>query len=143
MKYLGLDVGSKNIGVAVGELISSELTTIRAPKDQDFYQAAGQMYAATQLEKLMSEQQADAIVIGLPVDDEQEMTKEATRIKGFGEFLAEKLDKKIHYTNETLTSFMAEDILEEQGLSIAEAKLRVDQLSAQLILQQYLEETGE
>lgn len=139
MKYLSLDIGQKNIGVAVGELLAGELTTIRANKDEDFHNEAGRARAISEINKLLIQEQADAVVIGLPVDEEGGMTNEAKRIKEFGEALKESLDKKIHYVNETLTSFMAEDLLEEQGLDPEQIKERVDQHAALLILQQYLE----
>lgn len=138
MRYLGLDVGSRHIGVAVGELLASELTTLDAPKNQNFYDAP--KLVDEEIVRLIASEQVDAIVVGLPVNEQGELSAEATSIKAFADQLGTRLDKTIHFVNETLSSFMAEDILESQGLSIQEAKLREHQLSAQLILQQYLEE---
>ena len=138
MRYLGLDVGSRHIGVAVGELLASELTTLHAPKDQNYYDSP--QLADDEIVKLIASEQVDAIVVGLPVNEQGELSAEAESIKKFADQLGVRLDKTIHFVNETLSSFMAEDILESQGLSIQEAKLREHQLSAQLILQQYIEE---
>ncbi|MDP3992607.1 MAG: Holliday junction resolvase RuvX [bacterium] len=138
MRYLGLDVGSRHIGVAVGELLASELTTLDAPKNQNYYDSP--QLADDEIVKLIASEQVDAIVVGLPVNEQGELSAEAESIKKFADQLGVRLDKTIHFVNETLSSFMAEDILESQGLSIQEAKLREHQLSAQLILQQYIEE---
>lgn len=140
MRYLGLDVGKKHIGVAVGELLASELTTLHAPKDQNYYDSP--QLADEDISKLITSEQVDAIVVGMPVNDQGELSAEAESIKKFADQLGHRLDKTIHFVNETLSSFMAEDILESQGLSIQEAKLREHQLSAQLILQQYIEENA-
>ena len=141
MRYLGLDVGERHIGLAVGELLASELTTLNAAKDQSFYQSPEEAF--TSIEKLVQSEQADAVVIGLPVSEDGHLTDEAKAIKRFGDQLSHRLDKTIHYVNETLSSFMAADILESQGLSVAAARQREHQLAAQLILQQFLEENGD
>ncbi len=140
MKYLGLDVGKKNIGVAMGEVLASELTTIRAGKDEDFYHNPAQTRAYEQIDEIINHENIEAIVIGLPVDQEEEMTTEATLIKTFGDGLSEAVNCQIHYVNETLTSFMAQELLESRAPHSKDVKERVDQVAAELILQQYLEE---
>jgi len=137
MRYLGLDVGEKTIGVAVGETLASELTTLRTKGS--FYRVGDRRRAITELLKISQQEECDAIVVGLPVSDDGRLTAEAKKIRRFAEVLEKVAERKIHYVNETLTSFMAEDILEGQGLSLEQAKEREDQLAAQLILQQFLE----
>ena len=140
MRYLGLDIGARSIGVAVGELLASELTTLRSGKDKSFYE--NPELSIDSISRLIVQEQADAIVVGLPVNEDGTLSPEAKKIQKFGDVLGHKLDKTIHYVNETLSSFMASDILESQGLSIEEAKLREHQLAAQLILQQFIEENA-
>lgn len=141
MRYLGLDVGKKNIGVAVGEALASELTTLRCSSGS-FYEPTGLDQAVKELKILLEEESADAIVVGLPVNEEGGETQESKLIRAFCAHIEDKLNIAIHFVNETLTSFMANDILEEQGLSSQEAAKRVDQLAASLILQQYLEDNA-
>ena len=138
MRYLSLDVGERSIGVAVGELIASELTTIKVGKDKSFYEQPELAFAP--IIKLIDQEQIDAIVVGLPVNEQGAKSAEAQKIEKFAVALGAELDKKIHFVNETLSSFMAQDILESEGLSIEEAKKKEHQLAAQLILQQYIEE---
>ncbi|HSX42434.1 MAG TPA: Holliday junction resolvase RuvX [Candidatus Saccharimonadales bacterium] len=138
MRYLGLDVGQKFLGIAVGELLAKELTTISAAKDRDFYSQPEAAY--TQLAKIIEDEGADAIVAGLPVDEDGAPTEESKKIEKFCRGLEDKLNVTVHFVDETLTSFMAEDMLESQGLSADEIKKRTHQLSAELILQQFLEE---
>jgi len=140
MRYLGLDVGERHIGVAVGELLASELTTLRAGKQQSFYARPELAYA--QIEQLITKEHADELVVGLPMDEAGELTNEAKKIQHFIDGLTVRLNQKIRTVNETLTSFMALDLLEDQGVTGPAATARVDQLAAQLILQQYLEENA-
>jgi len=142
MKYLGLDIGKKNIGVAIGEVLASELTTLRSGKDENFYHNPARTRAYEQIDTIINQENVDAIVIGLPVNQEEEMTPEAILIKNFGEGLSEVVNCQIHYVNETLTSFMAEELLEARDPKSKEVRARVDQVAAELILQQYLEENA-
>lgn len=139
MRYLGLDIGSRAIGVAIGESIATELTTIRASGTENFFENAANK-AIESIDAIIKEEECDGIVVGLPMNEREELTPQAKQIKKFAEDLIKAIDVKVHFVNEALTTFMAEDILESQGLSIKEAKQRVDQLSASLILQQFLEE---
>lgn len=141
MRYLGLDVGKKNIGVAVGEALASELTTLRC-SSASFYEPTGLDQASKELKSLIEEENVDAVVVGLPVNEEGGETQESKLIRGFCTHMEDKLNITIHFVNETLTSFMAQDILEEQGLAPQEAEKRVDQMAATLILQQYLEDNA-
>lgn len=138
MRYLGLDVGERNIGVAVGELLARELTTLRSGKKHSFYEAPEVAYQ--EIKQLFKREDCDAVVIGLPVRESGELSSEAGKIQAFASGLEKNLNAKIHYVNETLTSFMALDLLEGQGVVGREANARVDQLAAQLILQQFLED---
>lgn len=140
MRYLGLDVGRKSIGVAVGETLASELTTIRANGNEEFYTEPGKSRVCQELEKIIRAEEIDAIVVGLPVSEAGQPTEESKLIETFSRDLEAKLNLTVHFVDETLTSFMAEEMLESQGLDKKEASERVHQLAAELILQQYLEE---
>ena len=138
MRYLGLDVGSRRIGVAVGETLAAELTTIESLKDTSFYDDA--TMAIQEIARLKELEEADAIVVGLPVDEAGEPTEESKKIGDFSKKLEADLGCAVHFVDETLTSFMAEELLASQEVSAQEAAKRVHQAAAQLILQQYLEE---
>ncbi len=143
MKYLGLDVGSKTIGIAVGEVLASELTTLRVnSKKESFYQALAKQRSFEQLSQLLEQEQADTFVVGLPLKEDGNHSEESAKIEKYSDELAQTTGRKVHFVDETLTTFMARDLLSEQGLSPKEIDERVDQLSAQLILQQYLEDNA-
>lgn len=139
MRYLGLDVGRRAIGLAVGELLAGELATLRAPKKADFYLEPARSLAYTQLSQVVAAEKVDAFVVGLPVNEDGQPTEESTKIRDFCEGLTTALKLPVHFVDETLTSFMATDMLESQGATAEEIERRVHQLSAELILQQFLE----
>lgn len=142
MRLLGLDIGQKTIGVAVGEVLASELTTLRTGKNGSFYASPEKDRAIEEINMLKKREEATGIVVGLPVDEEGALTEEAEKIRAFADQLKDACLCPIHFTNETLTSFMARDILEGEKATSSESAKREDQLAAQLILQQYLEENA-
>lgn len=142
MKYLGLDVGSRTIGVAVGEVIATELSTLRASKGESFYSEPGLTSSVEAISQLLDQEKATSIVVGLPVKEDGSHSEESARIENFANHLKATLRVPVQCVDETLTSFMAKDILESQGADATEIEQRIDQVSAQLILQQYLEENA-
>jgi len=140
MKYLGLDVGKKTIGVAVGEVLAAELTTLRAGKEETFYTEPAKSRSFKDLRTILEEEKADAVVVGLPVTEDGRPTEESKLIDQYASELEAALEVSVLKVDETLTSFMAEDMLQSQGLDLSVVEKRRDQLAAQLILQQYLEE---
>ena len=131
---LGFDYGLKNIGIAVGQEITqtaSPLTVIKArdgiPNWDD-------------IEALITEWQPELLIVGLPLNmdgTEQEMTVAARK---FGNRLNGRFHVAVDWQDERLSTFEA---LEQLGVrSKLQAKNRddVDRISAQLILQSWLNE---
>lgn len=140
MRLLGIDVGARKIGVAAGTTLAEELTTLRLKKPESYYEPTGGQCGVAEIKKLLEQEDAKGIVVGLPVDKDGKETEESGRIRIFADILKAHCEIPIYFVDETLTSCMARDILESQGVSGRELSSREDQLSAQLILQQYLEE---
>lgn len=142
MRYLGLDVGQKKIGVAIGETLVVELVTLICPKETTFYEDRGYKYALSEIKRLIDLEEISALVIGLPVSEDGNPTEESKRIKKFANKLEDNLNLLIHFVDETLTSIIAEELLSSQDLSKDEIHQRVHQAAAQQILQQYVEDNG-
>lgn len=140
MKYLGLDVGQKRIGIAVGEALASELLTIRAGQHETFYTEPARTRALEEIKTIVEEEGISGVVAGLPVKEDGSASEESAKIAAFCDGLSTVLGFQVQTVDETLTSFMARDILASQGLGAKELEARLDQASAALILQQYLEE---
>lgn len=133
MKILGLDVGTKRIGVAVSDktqLIASALTTIhRQAKEQDI----------DQIVNLIKENDAEELVVGLPLNMDGTLGPSAKEVLDLVEELKTATDKKISTWDERLSTLATEKMLIEADISRKKRKEAIDMLSAQNILQGYLD----
>jgi putative Holliday junction resolvase len=130
MSLICLDVGDKRIGVALShsEVLSSEYATIENKED-----------VFTKIGEICQKEDAEKIIVGLPIPSKTAESEQTKKVKIFADELGKIINLPIILENETLTTSEALQILQDEGLTVEEAKVRVDQLSAKLILQQYLE----
>ncbi|ODR84036.1 Holliday junction resolvase RuvX [Shewanella xiamenensis] len=130
---LGFDFGTKSIGVAVGQQITSSATPLLSLK------AVDGIPNWDEIAKLIQEWQPDLVVVGLPLNmdgTEQEMTHRARK---FANRLNAKFGVKIVTQDERLTTTDAKARLFELGGFKALTKGQVDALSAVLIVESYFE----
>lgn len=131
---LGLDVGSKRIGVAGCDgtgLIASGLTTIeRTSFDRD----------VAQLRELVEQRQVQVLVVGLPYSMDGTLGFQARKVQKFAARLAEALQLPVEYMDERLTSFEAEELLKAEKRSPSRNKALIDRKAAAIILQQWLDD---
>ena len=131
---LGLDVGSKRIGVAGCDgtgLIASGLTTIeRTSFDRD----------VAQLRELVEQRQVKVLVVGLPYSMDGTLGFQARKVQKFAARLAEALQLPVEYMDERLTSFEAEELLKAERRSPSRNKALIDRKAAAIILQQWLDD---
>jgi putative Holliday junction resolvase len=129
MNILSLDIGNKKIGIAISEsgIIASELTTI-----------ANDEKAISFLIDLFNTKNIEKIIVGLPLLRSGDESLQAKMVKGFIVELLDKYQIPVVYEDEILTTKEAERILKQNGAPVSEIIRRTDQLSAKLILEQYL-----
>ncbi|HEY9873820.1 MAG TPA: Holliday junction resolvase RuvX [Candidatus Obscuribacterales bacterium] len=131
---LGLDVGSKRIGVAGCDgtgLIATGLTTIeRTSFDRDL----------EQLRHLMEERQVQVLVVGLPYSMNGTLGFQARQVQKFASRVQSALQLPIEYVDERLTSYQAEQLLKAEKRSPSRHKALIDRKAAAIILQQWLDE---
>jgi putative Holliday junction resolvase len=131
---LGLDVGKKRIGVAGCDrtgLIATGLTTIER-KSFD--------YVLAQLQQLVEQRQVEVLVVGLPYSMDGSLGTQARHVQKFARAIAQALRLPLEYTDERLTSFQAEQMLQAERISPSRNKELIDRKAASLILQQWLDE---
>jgi putative Holliday junction resolvase len=131
---LGLDVGSKRIGVAGCDgtgLIATGLGTIERTSFER---------TVAQLQKLAEARQVQVIVVGLPYSMNGTLGYQAKAVRKFATALANALQLPVEYVDERLTSFQAEQLLQEKNISPSRNKSLIDRFAAALILQQWLDE---
>jgi putative holliday junction resolvase len=132
-KILGLDLGSKTIGVAISDdllLTAQVLTTIqRTVPEKDL----------AAIIALVKEYVVEEIVVGLPVNMDGTMGGAAQTAEAFIENLRQLLPIKITPWDERLSTVAAEKILLEGDVSRRKRKKVIDRLAAAFILQGYLD----
>ncbi len=136
MRLLGLDVGSKTIGVAVSDELgytAQKVTTI--PIDEDRFN-----FGMRPLKKLVRSYQADGFVLGLPKNMDGSEGPSVARSKAYGQRLVAKFGLPVSYVDERLTTVESRRILVDAGVhDRKERKQVIDQMAAMLILQTYLD----
>ena len=133
MKILGLDLGSKTIGVAISDdlfLTAQVLTSIqRTTLEKDL----------TVIVDLVEQYGVEEIVVGMPINMDGSAGESARRAEVFIEKLRETFSFKIIPWDERLSTVAAERILLEGDLSRKKRRKVIDRLSAAIILQGYLD----
>ena len=130
---MGFDFGTRSIGIATGQEITGTASPLTSLKANDG------IPDWSQLEKLLKEWRPDLLVVGLPLNmdgTEQEMT---VRARKFGQRLHGRFGFQVEFKDERLTTTDAKARLFEHGGYKALGKSRVDAVSAQLILESWME----
>jgi putative Holliday junction resolvase len=130
---MGFDFGTRSIGVATGQEITGSASPLTSLKANDG------IPDWAQIEKLLKEWQPDLLIVGLPLNmdgTEQDIT---VRAKKFGQRLHGRFGLQVEFKDERLTTTDAKARLFEQGGYRALGKSRVDAVSAQLILESWME----
>lgn len=138
-RVIGLDVGSKTVGVAMSDLMgwtAQGLETIRIDEDNN-------EFGMDRLLSLIDEHQVKTVVIGLPKNMNNSIGPRAEASLRYGEMLnKEKPNLEIVYQDERLTTSQAERMLiSEANVSRKKRKKVIDKLAAVIILQNYLNQT--
>jgi len=131
---MGLDVGERRVGVAVGDdlgMISSPLTTVQR-RDGDL----------AELRDLAIAKGVDRLVVGLPTGLSGREGPQAATVRKFADALGTAVgpDIQVVFWDERLTTAVAERTLHESGRWRRRQKGDVDAVAAAVILQGYLDE---
>ena len=133
MRILGLDVGSKTIGMAVSdelELVANTLATL---------QRKGMAQDLRNLAAVIAEQEVGAIVVGLPKNMNGSLGPSAQMVLELVEELKRTVAQPVVTWDERLSTVAAEKVLLEADMSRKKRKKVIDQVAAVLILQGYLD----
>ena len=133
MRYMGLDLGSKTLGIAVSDTtktISTVLTTLRF-KDENYDSLL------EPLKKIISDEQVSKIILGYPKNMDNSIGERALITLEFKKKLEDAFNIEVIMEDERLTSVISNNILIEADLSRKKRKKKVDGVAAQIILQSY------
>ena len=132
MRILGLDIGSKRIGVAVSDelgITSQGLLTIERKSDEEVNH---------KLRDIISKGVIKEIVVGLPINMNGSHGPQAKASAAFAENLRKSFGIPVKLWDERMSTMEVERILIDAGASRAKRKKKIDKLAAQVILQSYL-----
>ena len=136
MKYLGLDYGSKTVGVAVTDATGTvirEVEIIRRQKEKMLRRTCAR------IEEIVSVEKAEIIVIGLPLNMDGSEGERAEKARIFGEMVARRTGLPVRFQDERLTTVEASEIMDENGIRKEEdRKAHVDSVAAAVILGDFL-----
>ena len=136
---MGLDVGSKTVGVAVSDLLGWTAQGVEIiPIDEE----AG-VFGLDRVQELVAEHEVIGFVLGLPKNMNNTLGPRAEAAQAYGQMLATRFNLPIDFQDERLTTVEAERMLVEQAdASRKKRKQVIDKLAASLILQNYLDAKG-
>ena len=136
MRIMGLDVGSKTVGVAISDPLgftAQGLEIIQINEDQE-------EFGFERLSELVAEYKVNKFVIGLPKNMNNTSGPRVEASQAYGTKVSELFGLPVEYQDERLTTVAAERMLIEQAdISRNKRKKVIDKLAAQLILQNYLD----
>ena len=136
MRVIGLDYGSKTVGVALSDelmLTAQPLTTIHRDRPTKLRQTLAQ------IEQIIEQYDVDRIVVGWPQKLDNEEGERCEKTKEFGDMLENRTGLEIIYQDERLTTAQADGVLEQGGIRKDKRKQYIDKMAASLILQNYLD----
>jgi putative Holliday junction resolvase len=133
---MGLDVGSKTIGVAISDelgITAQGLKTIKRKAMEDDLR---------ELDAIISQFKIEKIVVGLPKNMDGSLGKQAEFVLGWIEDLKNKIQLPVETWDERLSTVEATKTLLKADLSRKKRKEVIDKVAAVLILQGYLQQIG-
>jgi putative holliday junction resolvase len=133
MRILGIDYGEKRIGLAISDplgLTAQGLPTIERINGEDYLK---------KLADLIKDKDVKKIIVGLPKSMNNTIGKKAEEVLEFVEVLKSNLNLPVTTVDERLTTVRAYRVMSETKMSLRKKQKKVDMISAQFILQSYLD----
>lgn len=134
MRYLGIDLGSKTIGLAMSDptlTIASSFKTI-------FFSNEDYISTINEIKEIVTEYKIDKIILGLPKNMDNTLGERALITLEYKKLLEDNISIEVELFDERLTSVISNSILIEADMSRKKRKKKVDSIAAQIILQDYL-----
>lgn len=136
MRIMGLDVGSKTVGVAVSDLMgwtAQGIETIQINEEE-------KKFGMDRLKELIAEYEVEKVVIGLPKNMDNSIGFRAEASIAYGDLVKAETGLEVDYVDERLTTVQAEKMLINEGnVSRKKRKKVIDKLAAVILLQNYLD----
>lgn len=134
MIYLGLDLGTKTLGISISDktsTIATSLCTIRHNEDYN--------YLIEELKKIVSEKNINAFVLGLPKNMNNTIGERGLVTLGFKDMLEKEFSIPVYMEDERLTTRICENVLISADVSRKKRKKVIDKMASSIILQSFLD----
>ena len=135
MRYLGIDLGSKTVGLAM----SDPTRTIASTFKTIFFKDENYKSTIDEIKNIVEEYEIKKIILGLPKNMNNTLGERAIITTEYKKMLEENIDIEVILFDERLTSVISNQILIEADLSRKKRKKKVDGMAAVIILQGYLD----
>lgn len=135
MRYLGLDFGSKTVGVAVSDplnITAQALEIIRRKEENKLRRTLAR------IEEIILEYGITEIVLGLPLNMDDTEGDRARLSLEFKDKLERRTGLTVHMCDERLTTVEADEIMDQVGIKRQDRKEYVDMIAAQVILEEFM-----
>ena len=132
-RLLALDIGERRIGVALSDpmhIIASPHSIIDRKITPDYMD---------EIQKLISEQEVEALVIGLPLTLRNNVSQQTQKVQLIIKELNTELTLPIHTVDERLSSVSAKNALKLKGVKTGHNKGEIDKTAAAIFLQEFLD----
>ncbi|MEE1086143.1 MAG: Holliday junction resolvase RuvX [Schaedlerella sp.] len=136
MRIMGLDYGTKTVGVAISDallLTAQGIETIERKEENKLRRTCAR------IEELICEYDVDRIILGLPKHMNNDIGERAEKSIEFGEMLKKRTGLEVIMWDERMTTVSAERVLIESDVRRENRKKYVDKIAAVFILQGYLD----
>ncbi len=132
MRYIGLDLGTKTLGISTSNgVIATNYITLRHNENYD--------YLVDEVEKIIAKEHIDKIVLGFPKNMNNTIGERANITLEFKKKLEDKTNLEVIMEDERLTSVVANQALILENTRREKRKKKVDGVASVIILQSYLD----
>ena len=139
MRIMGLDYGTKTVGVAISDALkitAQGIETIQRKEENKLRKTCAR------IEQLIKEYEVEKIVLGFPKHMNNDVGERAEKSLEFKAMLERRTGLEVDLWDERLTTVSAERVLMESGVRREERKRYIDKIAAVFILQGYLYSVG-
>jgi len=136
VRYLAIDLGDKRTGLAVGDDVTrivSPVAVLHVPCSPDPERLL------REIERSIEAHAPGAMVIGLPLNMDDTEGPQAAAVRAFGAALQQRTGLLVHFQDERLTSFQADQQLAQSGKTHKEKRSVADALAAANILRDFFD----
>jgi putative Holliday junction resolvase len=131
MRYLSIDYGNKNTGLAICDSTETIVSPLAALPTSD--------YLIGKIIEIIKAENVEAIVLGLPLNMDDSVGPQVKKVQAFAEQIKKQIDIPVFFQDERLSTFAAEGKMIDMDLTREGKKRRIDALAAAEILQAFLD----